>query len=1072
MVAEVEFCLLGPLLVRSAGASVPVPPGKQRALLAALLLNANQMVSQSELAEVLWANDLPPSARASLQNYVKRLRMALQPTGDARIQTLPGGYLIRADADELDVSRFEALQDSARQAAHDGAWDRAAEQLRAGLSLWRGDALADVPSELLALRESPRLTEMRLQAVGARIEADLQLGQHRAVVAELRKLTFAHPLRERLHGLLMLALYRDGQQAEALAAYQRARRVLIEELGAEPGHELIGLERQILAADPALACPAPAVTRSAAGHAQSVPAQQASVGLPRQLPAPVRHFSGRGAELAALTSMLDDADGGGQTVAIIALSGTAGVGKTALAVQWAHQVADRFPDGQLFVNLRGHDPGEPMAAADALAILLRAAGVPGQEIPADEDERAARYRSLLAGRRMLVLLDNAGSTDQVRPLLPGTPGCGVLITSRAALAALVAREGAQRLELDLLPLTEAVELLQTLVGARADAEAEAAERLAIQCARLPLALRVAAEIVATRPGTSVSELTAELADQHQRLDLLDAGGDARTAVRAVFSWSCRHLDAEAARAFSLLGLHPGTNFDVYAAAALTGAPIRRARQLLDSLARVYLIQPAGFGRYQMHDLLKAYAAELAGDIEGEPAQRAALTRLFDYYLCAAGAAMDALWPGEQPRLADGSVPALQVPSVNDAAAARSWLDVHRVVLTAVAEHTADNGWPGHTTRLATTIFRYLERGSHYAEIIAICTHARRAARRAGDRAAEAEAVNNVTVVDLRQGRYQQAADRLREALILYRQAGDQIGQARALGNLGIVDTQEGRYREASDHHEQALALYQEAGDRIGAARTLNNLGLIDLRQGRYRRASGHFRRALGISRRIGDQNTSSSALAMTNLGICELRLGHYQVAVGQLQQALSQFRKFGYPTGEALALTSLGAACRRQGRYQQAGDLHRQALALSRQTGDQSGEAEALNSLGEVLLACGEHEQARQQLDDALSLAISIGDQYERTRALNALGEVFLATGEPGLARERLDAALSLAAGIGEQYEQARALESLARTFRATGDADQSRRCLQQAVNLYADTGAPEAALARAQLTATAVTDA
>ncbi len=1068
MVAEVEFCLLGPLLVRSAGVTLPVPPGKQRALLAALLLNANQMLSQSELAEVLWANDLPPSARASLQNYVKRLRKAVQATGDARIRTLPGGYLICADAGELDVSRFEALQDSARQAAQDGAWDRAAEQLRAGLSLWRGEALADVPSELLALREIPRLTEMRLQAVEARIEADLQLGRHGAVTAELRKLTFDHPLRERLHGLLMLALYRDGQQAEALAAYQRARRVLISELGAEPGHELIALERQILAADPALAGPARAGTGSAQGHAKSVAGQQAYVAVPRQLPALVRHFSGRGAELAALTSMLDDADGTGQTVVITALSGTAGVGKTALAVQWAHQVADRFPDGQLYVNLRGHDPGEPMAAADALAILLRAAGVPGQEIPAEEDERAARYRSLLAGRRMLVLLDNAGTAGQVRPLLPGTPGCAALITSRTALAALVARDGAQRLELDLLPLTEAAGLLRTLIGGRADAEADAAERLAIQCARLPLALRVAAELVAARPDTSVSELTAELADQQQRLDLLDAGGDPRTAVRGVFSWSYRHLNADTARLFRLLGLHPGSDFDAYAAAALTGATTRKARQLLATLARVYLIQPAGPGRYQMHDLLKAYAAEQAADMEGEPTRRAALTRLFDYYLCAASAAMEALWPGEQPRVADGSVLALQVPSVNEAADARSWLDVHRAVLTAVAEHTADNGWPGHTTRLATTIFRYLERGSHYAEIIAICAHARRAAQRAGDRAAEAEAVNNATVVDLRQGRYQQAADRLREALILYRQAGDQIGQARALGNLGIVDTQEGRYRGASGHHEQALALYQEAGDMIGAARTLNNLGLIDLRQGRYQRASGHFQRSLAMSRQIGDQNTSSSALAMTNLGICELRLGHYQVAIGLLQQALSQFRKFGYPAGEALALTSLGAVHRRQGRHEQAGDLHRQALALSRQTGDHSGEAEALNSLGEVLLACGEHKQAREQLDDALSLASSIGDQYERTRALNALGEVFLGCGQFDLARERLQAALSLATSLGEQYEQARALGCLARTHQKLGDSNQAGKFGQRALSVYTELGLPEASLIRAQLTAPA----
>jgi transcriptional regulator with XRE-family HTH domain len=352
---------------------------------------------------------------------------------------------------------------------------------------------------------------------------------------------------------------------------------------------------------------------------------------PRQLPPTVAGFTGRAAELAALTKILDGASAP-ETVVISAIGGTAGVGKTALAVQWAHQVAGRFPDGQLYVNLHGYDPDRPMPAADALAGFLRGLGVPGQDIPPGEDERAARYRSLLAGRKLLVVLDNAGSVEQVRPLLPGSPSCAVLVTSRDSLAGLVARHGATRLEVDLLPPADAASLLRALIGQRAKDDPGAAGTLAAQCCRLPLALRVAAELAIARPGVPLADLAAELADQQRRLDLLDAGGDSRTAVRAVFSWSYRHLEDDSARAFRLAGLHPGPDFDPYAVAALTGTKLEQARTALDALARAHLIHPAGRGRHGMHDLLRAYARELADATDGEEEQNAALTRLFDYYL--------------------------------------------------------------------------------------------------------------------------------------------------------------------------------------------------------------------------------------------------------------------------------------------------------------------------------------------------------------------------------------------------------------------------------------------------------
>lgn len=601
---EMEFCLLGPLVVRCDGTPLTVPPGKQRALLAALLLNPGRMVPVDELAELLWASGPPPSARVSVQNYVKRLRQALGETGRSRIETGLGGYRINLGVAELDVSRLAAMLTSAQTSARAGRWDEAAAGSAAALALWRGEPLEDVDSEPLKLRAAPGLAEMRLQALETRIDADLHLGRHAEVITELYGLTRAEPLREHLHALLMLALYRCGRQAEALATYQAARRMLIEEVGTEPGPGLHNLHKKILAADPALAAAKPRASLAEGnGNAAAVP---------QELPGVPAEFTGRKPELAALTGLLNLVGRRGLgTVVIGAICGAPGVGKTALAVYWAHQVARQFPDGHLYVSLCGYDPGPPITPAVALAGLLRALGVAGPDIPASQDERARRYRSLVSGRRMLIVLDNAGSAEHVRPLLPGTHGCMTIVTSRSSLAGLVAREGATRLEVDLLPLGDAIRLLRSLIGARVEADPDAAAALAGQCARLPLALRVAAERAAARPAAPLADLVDELADQQQRLDRLDADGDQRSAIREVFSWSCRQLDADTHRAFRLAGLHPSAELDCFALAALTGGTPGRAGQMLESLASASLVQRVQPGRYGLHDLLRAYARELA-----------------------------------------------------------------------------------------------------------------------------------------------------------------------------------------------------------------------------------------------------------------------------------------------------------------------------------------------------------------------------------------------------------------------------------------------------------------------------
>jgi tetratricopeptide (TPR) repeat protein len=543
------------------------------------------------------------------------------------------------------------------------------------------------------------------------------------------------------------------------------------------------------------------------------------------------------------------------------------------------------------------------------------------------------------------------------------------------------------LVLDLMPAQDALTLLRELIGGRVDAEPSAAATLAGQCARLPLALRVAAELTAARPALGLARLTRELADEQRRLDLLDAGGDLRTAVRSVFSWSCRHLPANASRAFRLIGLHLGPDLDALAVAALTGCSAAEAGDVLRLLARGHLIHPTGPGRYGMHDLLRAYARQLAAD-----EVQSALTRLFDYYLAAAAAAMDTLVPAERGYRPSVAVPAAPLPAVADPATARAWLDAERAVLVRAAGYAAGHGWPGHATRLSGILWRYLGTG-HYTDAVTVHGHACRAARQAGDRTAEAYALNYLGIVDYRLGHYPQADEALQRALGLFRDVGDRLGEGLALTNLASSDCRQGRYPQATRQGERALALFREIGERLGEAHALNGLGLVAWRQGRDQPAADCFRQAMVLFRDAGDR--SNEAHALGNLGMTGGRLGHYQEAASCLGQALALFREDGYRTGEATTLTDLGSVACRQGRYHEAGHYQEQALGLFREIGERAGEAEALNGLGDVLLATARPVQARAYYAAALALAAQIGDQHEQARARAGLGSCARAAGRP-----------------------------------------------------------------------------
>jgi DNA-binding SARP family transcriptional activator/tetratricopeptide (TPR) repeat protein len=1006
---------LGPLKVQVDGLDLPVMPAKQRSVLAALGLPPGRVLSADTLSRVLWDAEPPSGAVITVRSYVKRLRQSLGPVAGTRVVTRTPGYLLIADEAEVDVLTFQDLCERGGQAARARDWTRAADLLGQALALWRGTPLADVTSEVLQREQVPQLEQLRLQALESRMSARLNLGQHCELIPELQALVAAHPFREAFHGQFMTALYRAGQQSEALAAYQRARDTLVAELGVEPGEELRRLHHDILAGDPG--------TRHALGEAlECVVNNQSrrSHMVPRQLPAVAPHFAGREAALAELDSLLLEGPDGAASV-ITVVGGMAGVGKTALAIRWAHRVAGQFPDGQLYVNLRGFDPvGGPVEPAVAIRAFLESLDVSAERIPVDADAQAGLYRSLLAGRRVLVILDNARDETQVRPLLPGSPSCLVLVTSRTRLTGLAAAEGARLVGLDVLSETEAREMLAARLGtARVAAEPAAVAELVAACGRLPLALAIVAARAAERPEFSLTDLCAEL---REGLDALETG-DAATSVQGVFGWSYRQLGVPEARLFRRLGLQPGHDISVHGAARLADVPVRQARELLRGLVRNGLLAEPQAGRYVLHDLLRVYAARQAETVDSAAGRRAALTRLFDDYVAMAGAAMNTLAPGERDYRPDVGATHADAPSVDTAAAARNWLDAERANLVATTGHAAGHGWPGHAIRLAAILFRYLHDGSHYPDILAVYSSALEAARLTGNLVAQADAIRRRCGIDFRQGRYQQAIDQLELILPIYRDAGEQIGHNRALTNLGLVLRATGRYHEAQSRHEQAVSLARAAEDRYGEAFASDALGNTLCRLGRYEEAAEHHQRAIAL----------------------------YHV--------LSE------PAMEAFVLDNLGELRYRQGRLAEATECHQRALAINREVGCRFGEASALNGLGGDLYGQGHYELAADHHRQALVLFREESHPAGQAAALSGLGDVQFATGRPGQARIEYERALALASQVSDRRQEARAHDGLARSYFYSGDFGRARDHWQQALERYAEMGFPEADQVRAALT-------
>jgi DNA-binding SARP family transcriptional activator/Flp pilus assembly protein TadD/DNA-binding XRE family transcriptional regulator len=1029
----VRIGVLGPLTARRGEQHIEVGAAKQRWLLALLALQPNQVVRRDEIVDLLWDDRPPASCLELVHTYVARLRKALesgQREPSRTIVTAKGGYLLAAAEDQLDLLGFDALVSRADTALNSGDVAVAARCFRSALGMWRGPALAGLDR----FRQHPArlaLVMRRASVVLSYADVALAEGNHDEAVTHLRALTAEEPLHETAHARLMLALAGSGRQAAALELFDDIRRRLGTEFGIEPGSELREAQTQVLRQDVG--------KRTVAAAAPKRPAQ---------LPADVAGFRGREEHLTELDRLVPG-EPGATDVRIAVVSGTAGVGKTAVVVRWAHRTRERFPDGQLYVDLRGYGPGQPVEPGDVLSGFLRALGVAGTDIPSEIDERAAKYRTVLHGLRVLLVLDNAGSVQQVRPLLPGSTSCFVVVTSRDSLPGLIARDGARRLPLDLLAAAEAFDLLRTLLGGRVDVEPEAAAELVEYSARLPLALRLVAELAISRPRAALRELVAELADERGRLDLLDGGGDPETAVRAVFSWSYRHLPADAARVFRLWGLQPGRDFTLGATAALAACGVDEAQRLTETLARAHLVEETAPGRFQLHDLLRVYAAELAGREEARG--REALTRLFDYYVYAASRAVDVVSPLERHLRPDLAEPALDVGAWPDADNAQTWLETERRNLLAVASYTTRNGWPEHLRQLSAVLWHYLDVGGYHEDSLVLHTHASALAHDAGDRAGEADPMTLVGLGHWRVGRSREALRYLEEALVIARETGNR-SEPYVLTTLGLVCRALGRFADAHGYGEAALELTSDPG---GEALVRVVLGISCRNLGRFDEAVEQFERGLALVRETGDRTTEG--YLRTNLGDVLEALGRHEEAIRSLEAGLDLFRATGTHTSEAYALCFLGDVHRGLGHYDKALECLEQALAISRETGGRTNESVALKNLGDVHQELGHHHDAARYLDDALAIARDCDDRGVESRILVSLGALWLSRGGAEEAADHYREALAIAQETGGRGEQAFAHRGLGDACRRLGVLDQAREQWASALALYEELPLPDA---------------
>ncbi|WP_333769562.1 AfsR/SARP family transcriptional regulator [Streptomyces sp. IBSBF 2435] len=959
-----RFAVLGPVRAWRDGQPIVTGAPQQRALLAVLLLRGGRTATASELLDALWGESPPNTALAALRSYAFRLRKAL---GSQTLVTDSGGYAIHVPVEALDATWVEQLAAEAEKVRQtDPA--QARELLVDALDMWKGEPLAGLPGPF-AETQRGRLTEWHLGLIELRLELDLEMGAHAEAVSELTAITAEHPLRERLRGLLMLALYRSGRQAEALGVYADTRRLLADELGIDPSAELSDLHQRMLEADAGLAPP----------HGATGPGAP-EVLRPAQLPATVSDFTGRAAFVRELGEQLAGASQGSGVMAVSAVAGIGGVGKTTLAVQVAHEAREAFPDGQLYVDLQGTGP-RPAEPEAVLGSFLRALGLPDGAIPDSLADRAALYRSTLDGRRVLALLDNAYDAAQIRQLLPGTPGCAALVTSRMRMVDLA---GAHLVDLDVMSPEESLLLFTRIVGEeRVNSERQAALDVVAACGFLPLAIRIAAARLAARRTWTVSVLANKLADHRRRLDELRAGD---LAVKATFALGYDHLSPAQARAFRLLSLPEGPDISLDAAAAVLDLDRYRTEELLEALVDISLIESAAPARYRFHDLLRLYARERAETDETHEVRCAALSRLLDFSLASAVSAYALENPGDRviDHLAPTSHPGMTFRTREESL---DWMFSEAQGLLAAVQQAADGGCESFLRRAVDVLLvaQDLMESGVYARQYEQATRAIvTTAHDCGDTLVDGRGRVWLGQLLRLSARFEEAEEETKRALVLGLAAEDPMTCSYAPNLRGILALRGLRFAEGAEYLISALDAFRADGNKHGEAAALSNLARAQLDLGDDTAAIAATERVVAIYRELGAGFRLGNGLY--SMGITLTATGSHDGALGCLTEALEIFRAARQQFWEGMTLYRLAQLHLAAGRYRQSASHVEQALVIMREIGGDWRTANALTVLGQALAAMGQEVRAHACWHDALATYAALGSP-EITEVRRLLGD-------------------------------------------------------------------------------------
>jgi DNA-binding SARP family transcriptional activator len=1034
-----EFRALGPIELWSAGQQRDLGPARARCVLAILLLTPRTIVPVEALIDRLWDTRPPPKARESLAVYIARLRASLrQALGDSvALVGRARGYVLDVDPDTVDVHQFRRLRRQANALAASGDYDHAASLLREADGLWRGQALAGIRGDWVGrMRDS--LEEERRAAILERVECELELGRHADLVGELRQLLAQYPLDETFVAHQMTALYWNGRPGDALRLYRETRSRLIDEQGTEPGPMLSELHQLILRRDPQLG------VRLAGQRVGRVP-------RPETLPPETVEFVGRSEELRRLTGEHGD------TPQIRVIEGMPGVGKTALAVHAARTVSKQYPDGVFYLSLHSHDPANPsLDPAEALHRLLRMLAVPATQIPETIGERATLWRAQLSRRRAVVILDDAARHDQVRPLLPMTGRCLILITTRRSLPDL---QGARTLTLDVLSTDDAVTLFRRIAGpGRAQDEDKVATAVGL-CGRLPLAIQLTAGRLAQEYPSRLGDLIEQLSQSPAQLG---GTGAASPEVMSAFDLSYRALEPDHQRIFRRLGVSPCSSVSLQAAAALGGCTLAEAEKAIATLLDHHLLARAPAGHFRFHDLIRGYAAVRAARDDTEPEQRQAVARLLDYYLHTADRADRVLHPFRRRMPVSVTHLPAASPALGTQEDAAGWLESEWGNILQAAQHAGRHEWKRKCADLTHVLSDFVENRGYWHQAIAAHNLALQACRDLADPARIALASLELSAVSQQTGRHEATLPLAEDAAAIYRSLADGRGEAEALDQIGMAHQRAARSREALAYFHEARILYQGAADQRGVANTLSHSGIACWHLGRYPDAMGHLLDALSLYREVGDRR--GEAKTLNNLGRMRICCGYHRDALEDFQKSLEIFSEIGGPQNEAILSQNIGGVYHYKGSYEEALAACRRALAIYRDIGDLPDEAGVLNDIGAIYQSAECYDEALIHHQKARLIAEEIGSLSQQVIALRRIADVRRGSGQHGEAFDHYHTALKLAREIGDPYEEAKILEGIAESTLNTQRPYAARIVFRQALDIFERLGVPEAESARIRM--------